>query len=193
MPQHVIKQPNGKYAIFSSVVDHFIAYDASVEEVYAHFRELAVAESERQTKRGIEQADQFGSVRFIKDLDTVRLIHGDQVADEYKALLSAPQMDTPVFGDDPMWTPKTATGFAAELAGSRKVIPIEFESILVDAIVNEWRRRVVALQEIIDRAVNPHAQNCLGEPCSCGVAERRKHWESLEQSEQPRAPQGEMK
>lgn len=88
MPQHVVKQPNGKYAIFSSIVDHFIGYDASPEEVYTHFRELAIANSDRQTKRQIEQADHFASKRFTEDLETVRLIHGDEVAERYKTMLS---------------------------------------------------------------------------------------------------------
>ncbi len=82
MPQHIVKQPNGKYAIFSSVVDDFVGYDATPDEVCEHFRELAIAESDRRTKSGIEQADHFGIERFQNDINTVRVIHGDAKAEE---------------------------------------------------------------------------------------------------------------
>ncbi len=35
MPRCVVKQPNGKYAIWSSIVDHFISYDCTAEEAIA--------------------------------------------------------------------------------------------------------------------------------------------------------------
>lgn len=89
MGQHIVKQPNGKYAIFSSVVDHFIAYDATPEEIAAHFRQESIENSDRQTARGITSADHFADARFATDIETVRRIHGDKEADGYLALLTA--------------------------------------------------------------------------------------------------------
>lgn len=87
MGHYIVKQPNGKYAIFSSVVDHFIAYDATPEQINMHFRLLAMAEADRQTKRGLADADRFGIERLHKYLNTVRVIHGDATADEYASML----------------------------------------------------------------------------------------------------------
>lgn len=88
MGQHIVKQPNGKYAIFSSVVDDFIAYDATPEEIAGHFRQEAIENSDRQTARGITSADHFADARFATEIETVRRIHGDAMADEYVELLS---------------------------------------------------------------------------------------------------------
>lgn len=91
MGQHVTKQPNGKYAIFSSVVDSFIIYDATPEEVYEHFRQMAGQESDRQTKRSLERADHLGESRLVEDLETVATIHGQPEADKYREMLSKPE------------------------------------------------------------------------------------------------------
>lgn len=81
MPQHITKQPNGKYAIFSSVVDDFVVYDATPEECYEHFRQQAVEESDRRTKQSLDIANQCKD-RFGKDIDIVRRIHGDEQAEK---------------------------------------------------------------------------------------------------------------
>ena len=46
MSRRVIKQPNGKFACFSSVVDHFIWYDATEEEARAYLRDEYMEEIE---------------------------------------------------------------------------------------------------------------------------------------------------
>ncbi len=87
MGQQIVKQPNGQFAIFSSNVDRFIAYDATPDEIYQHFRALAIEDSDRHTKRGLEDAERYGQERTDKYLTTVRVIHGDDKADEDAALL----------------------------------------------------------------------------------------------------------
>lgn len=57
MGQHIVKQPNGKYAIFSSKRAHFIAYDATPEEIRELRRAEAIEESDRFTKRGMDRAE----------------------------------------------------------------------------------------------------------------------------------------
>lgn len=88
MGQHIVKQPNGKYAIFSSNVDHFIAYDATPEEIRELRRAESIKEAESLTKRGLERADAGGDAIFQEDLDMVRAVHGNAVAAEYEELLS---------------------------------------------------------------------------------------------------------
>lgn len=91
MGQHIVKQPNGKYAIFSSIVDHFIAYDATPEEIRNHFRAIAEEESDRHTERGIKRADgPFAREGLTEDLARVRLIHGDAEANEWAMILKSP-------------------------------------------------------------------------------------------------------
>lgn len=92
MGQHIVKQPNGKYAIFSSIVDQFIAYDASVQECYAHFREHAITECDRRTARSLELADASAD-RFMDDIRRIRSVHGDAEADN--ALIACMRADEP--------------------------------------------------------------------------------------------------
>lgn len=87
MGQHIVKQPDGKYAIFSSNVDRFIAYDATADEIREHFRYIAIENSDRQTKRGLEDADKYGDERLERYLNTVRVIHGDAEANEDAAFV----------------------------------------------------------------------------------------------------------
>jgi hypothetical protein len=81
MAQHIVRQPNGRYAIFSSIVDDFISYDATAEECYAHFRQEAIINADRRTTRSLEIAN-TSETQFIDDIRRIRSIHGDQQADE---------------------------------------------------------------------------------------------------------------
>lgn len=57
MGQILVKQPNGKYGVFSSVVDDFIALDLTPETVKEFLIEEYMEVVERQTKGWIEDAD----------------------------------------------------------------------------------------------------------------------------------------
>lgn len=37
MPKFIVKQPDGLYSIFSTVVDHFVFIDADIEELKNYF------------------------------------------------------------------------------------------------------------------------------------------------------------
>ena len=52
MGNQIIRQPNGQFAIFSSITDTIHVYDATAEEIEEYFVERA-AESERQRVREI--------------------------------------------------------------------------------------------------------------------------------------------
>lgn len=54
----VVKQPNDNYAVFSSVVDHFIVWDATRDEIEAFLIEEAVQRAKAQAASMIKAADE---------------------------------------------------------------------------------------------------------------------------------------
>ena len=56
MSRQIVKQPDGKLAVWSSIVDDFIIIDASEVELITFFRNEAAEEAERHTKRMIASA-----------------------------------------------------------------------------------------------------------------------------------------
>jgi len=51
MGQQIIKQPNGKYAVFSSICDGFVYTDGTKKEIIQYFIEEAIENSEYHTKQ----------------------------------------------------------------------------------------------------------------------------------------------
>jgi hypothetical protein len=54
MGQQIIKQPDGKLAVFSSVVDAFIIVDATPEEILEWRAEQAAEDARRATQRELD-------------------------------------------------------------------------------------------------------------------------------------------
>ncbi|NUS22692.1 MAG: hypothetical protein HOV92_00485 [Streptomyces sp.] len=54
MGQQIIKQPDGRLAVFSSVVDAFIVVDATPEEILDWRAEQAAADARRFTQRELD-------------------------------------------------------------------------------------------------------------------------------------------
>ena len=50
MGLQIIQQPNGKFAIFSTVVDAFTVYDATEEEIIQEFGDKARQDAERRVR-----------------------------------------------------------------------------------------------------------------------------------------------
>ena len=88
MPQFVVIQPNGKYAVFSTVVDNFIYYDASREGLAIVLMEDRMEVIKREIERGLQRGEQT-SGRFEECLETIKEVHGKSVADEVRRALSA--------------------------------------------------------------------------------------------------------
>lgn len=65
MPQRIVKQPNGLYAIWSTVVDDFVLIDATRKEIVDHFWE-------HHSRRDIE--DRVN--RIADQLDAVGMPYG---------------------------------------------------------------------------------------------------------------------
>lgn len=89
MPRRVIKQPNGKFACFSSVVDHFIWYDATEEEARAYLRDEYMEEIEARIDEKMRAAIEDwpphtrgvlggGRDRWDHDAHTAMMVHPDE-------------------------------------------------------------------------------------------------------------------
>lgn len=87
MGRHVTVQPNGKLAIFSSVVDDFTALHATEEDIIQLYVDEAIEVATDAARRSIEDAKRFRE-RFEEDLTTVQHSHGIAVAQARRAELS---------------------------------------------------------------------------------------------------------
>ena len=57
MGQQIIKQPNGKYSVFSSISDTFMIVDWTKEQIIEWRGEEAKQQAEEATKKTIEELD----------------------------------------------------------------------------------------------------------------------------------------
>jgi hypothetical protein len=57
MARQIIKQPNGKYAEYSTIVNAFIMHDATADQIIQNARQEAADEAERRCKDALENAD----------------------------------------------------------------------------------------------------------------------------------------
>lgn len=55
MGRRIVKQPNGKFCIFSTYVDSVIAYDLTSEDVVDIYVEAAAEEAKRQTNQRLSE------------------------------------------------------------------------------------------------------------------------------------------
>jgi septation ring formation regulator EzrA len=92
MGWQIIKQPNGKYCIFSSVVDNVIYYDGTREQIVNAFLEPEIERIKKHVNEVIDQLEkgekpyfQF-TKSFDEMVDTVTEIHGKKKAEELKRL-----------------------------------------------------------------------------------------------------------
>lgn len=82
MGQQIIKQPNGKYALFSSIVDDFVLIDAEPQDIidewvgkYKLDMEKKVAEIVAALEKGEKPYYQF-TMSFDEAVKTVKHHHG---------------------------------------------------------------------------------------------------------------------
>lgn len=92
MPQCIIKQPNGYYAIFSTIVDNFTVVDCSrddlIEEFMERERELITQKVDRilaALEAGEKPYNQF-TMSWEEALETIREVHGTEEAERVAAL-----------------------------------------------------------------------------------------------------------
>ena len=93
MAQQIIKQPNGKYCLFSTIVDNVTHYNMSKEEIVEAWTEHAKKEFERKVAAITEKLDgdekpyfQF-TLSYEDMLKTIVDIHSDSEMKEIKELI----------------------------------------------------------------------------------------------------------
>lgn len=88
MSHWIVKQPNGNYAVFSSVVDDFVFIDATREELETFYAEKALQDARTMFDRMLQAADEDqdkyirkarpgdGLNRWREFLKTIKAHHG---------------------------------------------------------------------------------------------------------------------
>lgn len=114
MPRSVVKQPNGKYAIWSSVVDHFVFINANREDLSRFFFEQPISENDlKLLERIAEEADnekigEFdtkccdGHSKWHNSLNMILHMHGEKDLCEF--LTDHPECYSKDLDDPPMVT-----------------------------------------------------------------------------------------
>jgi len=75
--KRIVKQPDGKYAIWSTIVDDFVMTDASREDVIKEYIGNAVMDTVRSTTTQIERADNEALSAFE---DLINSRHQEDIA-----------------------------------------------------------------------------------------------------------------
>lgn len=57
MGDRIFRQPDGRYAVFSSVVDGFTMFNCTAENIVTYYVEKATIEAKRLAAQAIERAD----------------------------------------------------------------------------------------------------------------------------------------
>ena len=88
MGHQVIRQPDGQLAVFSTVVDSWILFDATPEEILDWYAEDAAARSRESTARVLAAvaAGDPGAVYYqfamtFQEADDLSAVHGQRLAD----------------------------------------------------------------------------------------------------------------
>lgn len=84
MAQFIVKQPSGKLALFSEVVDNFIAANMEQSQAVAYLRSrgMALKDAEVKVQAGVDDLNIFtkepmnGDYRWKYALDVILDIHG---------------------------------------------------------------------------------------------------------------------
>ncbi len=93
MGKQIIEQPNGRYAIWSSMADNFVCYDCTREELIEEFVEEARRDIEKNVGTILEKlrCGKRPYYQFTKTLEEaiekLRIIHGLRKASEVEKLL----------------------------------------------------------------------------------------------------------
>ena len=90
MPARAVKQPNGLYARFSTIVDDFTDFNCSRDELWTIFRDECGVEC---ANGKMQRADENHG-RFEEEIQTILFVHGDKVAKERCKELSESHKET---------------------------------------------------------------------------------------------------
>ena len=93
MAWRIVKQPNGKLARFSDIVDDFTAMNMTESEIYSLCRtHLGIKDAERKVQAGLEDWKPWtiaikgnGLERWEDCLGTIEIVHGKKIAEERRS------------------------------------------------------------------------------------------------------------
>jgi len=93
MPSYVALQPNGKLAVFSSIVDDFTYLNCEASQLREMFcQTMGRSDAQAKVQRGLDDEEIWPGEnvnrphhRWKEGLQTIRLIHGQKRLDEFLA------------------------------------------------------------------------------------------------------------
>lgn len=88
----IVVQPNGLFARFSSIVDHFTHYNYTEEEIVQLYIEMATERARRDAAADIAAA-RGDSTRYERVLETISHVHGDKEAVSAGEMCNEPPSD----------------------------------------------------------------------------------------------------
>ena len=102
MAWRIVKQPNGKLARFSDIVDDFTDMNMTEDEAFDLCRHyLGVEDSKRKVRAGVEdwipwtvETPGDGTTRWIDSIETILDVHGSDTAQNRRVLGSAAREQT---------------------------------------------------------------------------------------------------
>lgn len=72
-----IIQPDGKYCVFSSIVDDFVYVDVTIDEIIVAYVEDERENIKRRVENELERMKKFGHhMTYEEALSTIEVIHG---------------------------------------------------------------------------------------------------------------------
>lgn len=84
MARQIIEQPDGKYCVFSSIVDGFIIKDATREEIVESFAEEARQDTIVSINSTFDKLESGGrpyyqfTMSYEEALETIKMRHGEE-------------------------------------------------------------------------------------------------------------------
>ncbi len=84
MSHQIIKQPNGKYSIWSSIVDDFIMNNATPEEIIEYYIKRESEDIKERVNKTIDQLNNGEkpyynfTMKLEEALSTIKRIHGEE-------------------------------------------------------------------------------------------------------------------
>lgn len=95
MGHQIVKQPNGRYCIFNSVIDSIIKYDMSADEIVEEWTRQARKEIKKEVEEICEKLDNGEKpyLKFTKTynecIDIIIHEHGSDLGNKIKLLIES--------------------------------------------------------------------------------------------------------
>lgn len=79
MAHTLIKQDNGKYSIWSTIIDNFIATDLTIKELNKYYRERAISKSMEEVANMLNKCGTYKHTpnTIEEALKEIKELHGD--------------------------------------------------------------------------------------------------------------------